>query len=129
MDAMCFICFDADASPAPIQSGCACRGEAGLAHVGCRVQAAEAQAPDRGWAVWSKCQTCNQDFTGGMQRGLADAWWAQVSNRAEDDDEKLAAAGDLAVSLSEQGKHPEAEALMLDNTVFLALASRVAFSQ
>ena len=48
MDAMCFICFDADASPAPIQSGCACRGEAGLAHVGCRVQAAEA-AHQRGY--------------------------------------------------------------------------------
>ena len=34
----CHICLEA--SPLPIQSGCACRGAAGLAHVGCRIQAA-----------------------------------------------------------------------------------------
>jgi len=85
---MCVICLDADASPAPMQSGCACRGEAGLAHVGCRVRAAEAQAQHRGRVVWRKCQTCKQHFTGEMQRGLADAWWAQVSGRAEDDAER-----------------------------------------
>ena len=108
---MCFICLDADASPAPMQSGCACRGQAGLAHVGCRARAAEVQAQHRGWAGWWECQTCKQAFTGDMQRGLADAWWAQVSGRAEDDAERLSAAGNLASSLLVQGKYPEAEAL------------------
>ena len=108
---MCFICLDADASPGPIQSGCACRGEAGLAHVGCRARAAEVQAQHCGWKVWRKCQTCKQAFTGEMRRGLADAWWARVRGRAQDDAERLAASGNLADSLSGQGKYPEAEAL------------------
>jgi tetratricopeptide (TPR) repeat protein len=108
---MCVICLDADASPAPIQSGCACRGEAGLAHVGCRVRAAEAQAQHRGRAAWWECQTCKQHFTGEMRRGLAEAWWARVRGRAEDDSERISAASYLGSSLSEQGKHTEAEAL------------------
>jgi hypothetical protein len=32
----CIICLDND--PPPIQSGCACRGDAGLAHVECRAE-------------------------------------------------------------------------------------------
>jgi len=53
-----------------------------------------------------------QEFTGEMQRGLAVAWWARVRGRAEDDAERLAAAGNLADFLSDRGKYPEAEALL-----------------
>ena len=70
---MCVICLEADTSPAPIQSGCACRGEAGLAHVGCRGRAAEVRARDRDYAGCWQCQTCKQGFTGEMRWGLADA--------------------------------------------------------
>ena len=35
----CIFCLDSGDTP-PIQSGCACRGAAGLAHVSCRAQAA-----------------------------------------------------------------------------------------
>jgi hypothetical protein len=108
---LCFICFDADTIPAPIQSGCACRGEAGVAHVGCRTRAAEAQTGAKRWLAWQKCQTCKQEFTGQMRRGLADAWWGRMRGRAEDDDERLAAALNMASSLSDQGEHDEAEAL------------------
>ena len=55
-DACCVICLDS--SPPPIQSGCACRGDAGLAHVACRVKAAESQAPEKTGCVWWECQTC-----------------------------------------------------------------------
>ena len=61
---VCHICLES--SPPPMQSGCACRGAAGLAHVGCRVRAARALQEDKGWQVWWECQTCLQDFTGGM---------------------------------------------------------------
>ena len=107
---VCLICLEA--SPPPIQSGCACRGPAGLAHPDCRVKAAEALVRRKGsnrW--WWTCQTCEQEFTGAMRIGLANAWWSQVRDRAEEDPERLAAAHNLATPLSRQGKYAEAEAL------------------
>ena len=68
----CIICLDT--SPPPIQSGCACRGDSGLAHIACLVRAAASQQAQRGSDGWRKCQTCKQDYTGAMQTGLAEAW-------------------------------------------------------
>ena len=82
-DGVCFICLDT--SPSPIQSGCACRGAAGLAHLRCRLEATEAlveQKKSTEW--WLTCQTCKQQFTGEMRNGLANAWWSRVCDRAED---------------------------------------------
>ena len=104
---VCHICLES--SPPPMQSGCACRGAAGLAHVGCRVRAARALQKDKGWQVWWECQTCLQDFTGGMSAGLANAVWSEVRDHAEEEDERLVAASILAASLDAQGKHAEAE--------------------
>ena len=120
-DGVCFICLDT--SPSPIQSGCACRGATGLAHLSCRVQAAEAlvdQKKSTRW--WWTCQTCEQQFTGEMRDGLANAWWSQVCDRAEDDRERLSAAGNLAASLSRQGKYDEAEKMQRE---VLAVRKRV----
>ena len=102
-DGVCFICLDT--SPSPIQSGCACRGAAGLAHLRCRVLATEAlvkQKKSTEW--WWMCQTCKQQFTGEMSDGLANEWWSQVCDREEDDEERLDAAGNLAESLAHQRK-------------------------
>ena len=134
-EAVCVICFDA--SPLPMQSGCACRGDGGLAHVGCRVQAAASQAAQRGSVAWRRCQTCTQDFTGPMRSGLAEAWCSRALTQSEDSAERLSAEANLvrpishqaravgrsavrrmphaachmsqAVSLSQQGKYAEAE--------------------
>ena len=103
---VCLICFEA--SPPPIQSGCACRGPAGLAHLACRVKAAQALVRRKGTSWWWTCQTCKQRFTGGMCIGLANAWWSQVHDRTEEDPERLAAAQNLATSLYDQGKQAEA---------------------
>ena len=101
----CFICFET--SPLPIQSGCACRGAAGLAHPGCRVRAAQALVQQKGSvAWWWKCQTCEQHFTREMRDGLANAWWSQVQLP---DSDRLYAAANLACCLSDQGKSAEAE--------------------
>ena len=107
-DGVCFVCLGT--SPSPIQSGCACRGAAGLAHLCCRVQTADALVKQKkSFEWWWTCQTCKQLFTGEMRDGLANAWWSQVCDRAEDDGERLDAAANLAASLSDQGKHDEAE--------------------
>ena len=103
----CVICLDS--SPPPIQSGCACRGDAGLAHVACRVKAAEAQAPQKQGCVWWQCQTCKQAFTGAMQRGLAEARWTQVRWREQEDGEWQMAALMMARAIGDQGRYAEAE--------------------
>jgi hypothetical protein len=54
-ECVCIIRLDSD--PPPIQSGCACRSDTGLAYVGCLVEKAVVQQPHRGNAVWWKCQT------------------------------------------------------------------------
>ena len=108
-DACCVICLDS--SPPPIQSGCACRGDAGLAHVACRVKAAESQAPEKQGCVWWQCQTCKQAFTGAMQRGLAEACWAKVRGREQEDGEWQMAALMMARALGYQGKYGEAETM------------------
>ena len=103
----CIVCLDSD--PPPIQSGCACRSDTGLAHVGCLIEKAVAQQPHRGNAVWWECQTCGQQFTGAMQTGLAEAWWSRVCDEAEESAERLAAAGNLADARDSDGQYAEAE--------------------
>ncbi len=92
-ECVCIICMGSD--PPPIQSGCACRSDTGLAHVGCLIETAVAQRPHRGKKVWWECQTCGQRFTGAMRTGLAEAWWSRVCEQAEESEERLAAAGNL----------------------------------
>lgn len=59
---VCIICLDCD--PTPIQSGCACRGDSGLAHVKCRAEAAAHRFAHAGKSDgWYGCRTCGQDFT------------------------------------------------------------------
>jgi tetratricopeptide (TPR) repeat protein len=105
----CMICLDGD--PRPIQSGCACRGDAGLAHVECRAEDAAHRMKNRDqFEGWWKCGTCGQWFTGAMQLGLACAWWSTAQRLPEEDKERLAAAGNLGSALNSQGKYAEAEA-------------------
>ena len=106
----CIICLDT--SPPPIQSGCACRGDGGLAHVDCLVQLATSHQAHRGNDVWRQCQTCKQNFTGAMQIGLAEAWRSRVAGQAAESAERLTAEGNLANSLLDQGKHAQAERVL-----------------
>jgi hypothetical protein len=66
----CTICLESD--PEPIQSGCACRGDAGLAHVDCRVKAVEYKQSSTGQRefAWLDCPTCKHEFTGQMEVGM-----------------------------------------------------------
>ena len=108
----CFICLDT--SPPPIQSGCACRGDSGFAHIGCLVLAAEAYSQNGRNAAWSACRTCKQSFTGAMQFGLAEAWWSRVRNQPVESEARLDAATNLAASLCHNGRYAEAEQMQLE---------------
>ena len=106
----CIICLDT--SPPPIQSGCACRGDSGLAHIACLVRAAASQQAQRGTGVWRECQTCKQYYTGAMQMGLAEAWRSRVAGQAAESAERLETEHYLAVSLLHQGKDMEVEPML-----------------
>ena len=121
--ARCAICLDGGGEPAPIQRGCCCRGDGGLAHLSCMAQLGahkEEQEDDcRGW--WA-CGTCRAPFTGAMQHGLARAWWARVSGHGEEDEARLASASNLANS--HRGRLDHAAAAGLQEEV-LAVRRRV----
>ena len=66
----CFVCLET--SPHPIQMGCACRGDAGLAHLRCVVQEAESHAAHGRKSRnegWRECRTCKQLLPGAIQPG------------------------------------------------------------
>jgi hypothetical protein len=104
---VCIICLDSD--PPPIQSGCACRSDSGLAHVECLIEKAVAQQEHRGNGVWRECQTCERRFTGAMRTGLAEAWCSRVCDEAAECEERLLAAGNLAECRLHHGQYAEAE--------------------
>ena len=103
---VCIICLDSD--PPPIQSGCACRSDTGLAHLDCLIEKALSQQVHRGGKVWWECQTCGQHFTGAMRTGLGEAWWSRVRDGAEESEERLCAAQNLARCRRRDGQYAEA---------------------
>jgi hypothetical protein len=103
----CYVCYESQ--PPPIQSGCACRDEAGFVHIECMVQVAVSQVGHRGNIAWSECHTCKQKFTGAMRTGLAEACWGRVRDVVEESAERLSAAYNLGQSLFGEAKYGEAE--------------------
>jgi tetratricopeptide (TPR) repeat protein len=121
----CIICLDSE--PPPIQSGCACRGDAGLAHIECRAEAAaHRMANSKIFIGWWECATCGQEFTGAMQLGLAKAWWSSAQRLPEEDSVRLSAANNLADALHGRGKYGEAETMYRE---VLAVRHRVLGSE
>ena len=93
----CTICLDGGGEPPPIQRGCCCRGDGGLAHVACMVQLA---AHTRAGRRLGRLELLRhvQAAVHGMQQGLAQAWWSRVASTDVDDPDRLAAADGLAGS-------------------------------
>ena len=96
----CVICLGAD--PPPVQSGCACRGEAGLAHAACLVAKARAQRATRGDDAWTICQTCTQELGGAVRLALAEAWCAE-------EPASTAARAWMGMTLVQNGRYADAE--------------------
>jgi hypothetical protein len=106
---VCIICLDAG-DPPPIQSGCGCRGDAGLAHVGCRAEAAAYKARSGDTDGWHWCHTCSQMWTGQMGVGMAEAWCASVQGFDKADERWQAAGLGLVEVLGQMGRRAECEA-------------------
>jgi tetratricopeptide (TPR) repeat protein len=107
---VCIICLDVGDAP-PIQSGCGCRGDAGLAHVDCRAEACAHRARGGIRDGWLSCGTCHQLYTGRMKLGLAETLWSIHQDSDEQSQERQWAAGVLAAALNDQGRCAESEAI------------------
>lgn len=83
-----------------MQSGCACRGDAGLAHPACLIQKAISQRAHRGSKAWTTCQTCSQQF-GAMGLVLAQARCEREST--------MDARSFLGAMMRRQGRSADAE--------------------
>jgi tetratricopeptide (TPR) repeat protein len=109
-DGACTICLDSE--PKPIQKGCACRGDAGLAHLDCLIQAAaHMQTSSGSMDGWRECSTCHQIFNGEIARGLA----TELSRRSEENPDDLMdfllAASSTSRTMLMASKFAEAEVL------------------
>ena len=117
----CNICLEGGDEPLPLQRRCACRGDAGLAHVACLAQAAAHKGA--GWnEAWDTCLTCEQHYTGAVQLGLAHELVRRLEKRGPDDDDHLVARVNLGDALKDAGDLGGAEALLRD---VLAIRRRV----
>lgn len=98
-DSACVICYEH--APPPIQSGCGCRGDSGLAHVACRVKAAASRSEIIN-ENWWKCATCRQPFTGRTQRGLSSELTARVQGGQDEQALEFAAKLEFASLMADE---------------------------
>ena len=79
--ASCWICLEdgPDETGAPLVRDCACRGDAGFAHLSCIVQYAQSTSNknagkdiDKFFKPWEECPNCNQNYMGGVAIILAE---------------------------------------------------------
>ena len=117
----CTICLEGGEEPLPIQRGCGCRGDMGLAHTAClaKMNAHKAKGHHVGWY---KCPTCRQWYTGAMRLALARALMHRLRLRRRDDDDRLGAEDILGTALFGAGEFAEAEKVQ---TRLLAARKRV----
>jgi hypothetical protein len=114
----CIICLEPD--PQPIQSGCACRGDAGLAHIECRILAAEYKEKSSGdMQGWAHCPTCAQAFSSAMAIGLGEELVRQVQAQPDDVEGRCFATSILSVALLGAGNDAEAETVCRETMTVL----------
>ena len=121
----CFVCMDAEdpmepmitprlSSASVLRTGCACRSDLALAHVGCLARAAEESKQDFAW--WS-CRTCKKVFTGPMREMLAAEFLARTSDdkydksgKADKSDKARRASAEMNVATAArlEGRYAEA---------------------
>lgn len=109
----CFVCMDSEDPMEPmltprfervIRTGCACRAESSLAHVGCLARAAEESKKD---STWWACRTCEKVFTGPMREKLATEFLARAETNGHA--RKYVAEMNVATAARLDGRFYEAE--------------------
>ena len=108
----CNICLDGGDEPVPIQRVCACRGDAGLAHVACLAEVAARKSGGL-HEGWLQCPTCGQRYTGAMDLGLQRALVHRMRTRRRDDPHRLGAESNLGNALRNAGKYDEAAEVLV----------------
>ncbi len=104
--ATCYICLGE--GPGLVR-GCACRGDAGYAHVRCLVRA-EAELARESRDGLGQCPTCRQFYHGAVRLAVAWGEWRAV---ARDQSERFFhALRELGMALSECGQHGDALVLI-----------------
>ena len=99
-DARCLICLGGVEDGDLKQRGCACRGDLGLVHLDCAVQAARVHAETtKDTSSWLKCATCEQKFTGAVEAACVLKMWSQFEPLEEANESRLKACTHLACSL------------------------------
>jgi hypothetical protein len=113
----CVICWEG--SPPPIQSGCACRGDAEWAHASCRMLAAqhakESSASTDNILSYGMCFTCHQQFNGPMAVELAQGLLSRSQGRPSELNGWIFSTKILSNALLGEGEFVEAEAVCQDN--------------
>jgi hypothetical protein len=106
----CAICWEE--TPAPVRLGCGCRGDAAHAHVACVDKLASSRyddaAFDAAFDAWTKCATCNHDYTGAMRTGIA----AVLASRTLPRSMRLVADAYVATTYLLNGEVARAEGLL-----------------
>ena len=117
----CAICLEGGDEPLPVQRGCGCRGDAGLAHTVCmaKMNVHKGGGYHKGWYA---CPTCGQWYTGVMRLALAHALVRRTRHRHRDDDDRLCADTNLGAALYAAGEWAEAAGVQ---TRVLAARERV----
>lgn len=110
MDLACWLCLESEGEL--LQTGCACRGSSGIAHLSCLVLAATHDVDS-----WTTCPTCCQFYTGAADVGLALARWERVRDRPPEDSERLFVANNLAVALKESAGDNEGALRLMEEVL------------
>ena len=123
----CWICLDG--GEGVIHGGCACRGDAGYAHVECvdahataihkrtmdeHVATGYTSDASECFAAWGVCPTCKQAYNNDMELGLSRKRWARTKGFPTMDEERLSAANSLATALASTGRLREGEGMVRD---------------
>jgi tetratricopeptide (TPR) repeat protein len=115
----CWICFESEHRSTRSRRmelasmGCACRGSAGMVHLGCLVSMAT-HSPE----CWTNCPTCKQAYKSTMivplaqaRQRLADRLPRDADGVHEYEHERLCAMHGMAIALEEMGRFHEARPL------------------
>jgi hypothetical protein len=117
----CPICLEDDKDVIPL--GCGCRGDAGGAHLACKIEAAEhasrpmmvtdGPATQLKLSTWAECSICAQEYTGAMGLGMFEQLSKFVTDRGIPGDHpfKLDIDRRVASQLRRNGRLTEAEAV------------------
>ena len=120
--ASCYICLEnsADDNNQPLLRNCACRGDAGWAHIACLAEFAASQVTETQrkqdhsvniLSLWNKCILCKTLYMQNMALAMADAFVKHYEHLPDTNDLRFHSLSSLAMCRFNVGDHDDALAL------------------